>query len=260
MESIYAECNIEKLFKDCLDEIKDALISLKFNIADKLKTGKWRDIQNEFEKVFKNKTNSFKDQLLASLEQLSKKIKDNYDNFYKLINRFLVDSIKPQQDFILVNYISNKLGRENNIAQSIDDIIFEIINESKECTTWAKSKDIWSWINSKLYSKEYLNKIIDFMIISSCKKIKEISENIYQIIKNFKMEIENEINFKKDYIIEELEQKKIDKEKEIQMDKEKKTKEWEEDKKLFEKQKEEWEKLYNEYRELRDDLTKLRLG
>ena len=160
----------------------------------------------------------------------------------------------------MTNYISKKLGRENNIAQSIGDIIFEIINQSKECTTWANSKDIWSWINTKIYNQEYLNEIINFMINRSCLKIQEISEYYINIINNFKMEIENEINFKKDYVIDELELKKIDKEKEIQMHKEEKTKKWEEEKKLHEKKKEEWEKLCKEYRELRDDLTKLRLG
>ena len=260
MKNLYSEYDIKKLFKDCLEEIESALKNLKSNIEDKLKKGYWKDIQNEFEQVFKEKTNNFKDKLLTSLEQLSKNIKDNYDNFYKLINKLLLGPIKPQPDFILTNYISKKLGRENNIAQSIDDIIFEIINQSKECTTWANSKDIWSWINTKIYNQEYLNEIINFMINRSCLKIQEISEYYINIINNFKMEIENEINFKKDYVIDELELKKIDKEKEIQMHKEEKTKKWEEEKKLHEKKKEEWEKLCKEYRELRDDLTKLRLG
>lgn len=125
MNKYYSKYDIRFLFY-YLNKIYLNLSKQKDSIEENLKKQSWTDIQNTFEKVFSENLNDLKKNLLNTIELLSKNIKENYDNFYKLINTFFINSI-PNSDLLLKNFISNKLGRKNNIEQSIDDIINDII-------------------------------------------------------------------------------------------------------------------------------------
>lgn len=85
--------------------------------------------------------NDLKAKLLESIEGLSKNLRDNYDNFYNILKDSLIDC-GPPSNLLLKNFISNKLGRNNNIEKSIDDIINDIINKSRTCTDWKNSETL----------------------------------------------------------------------------------------------------------------------
>ena len=259
MEEKYKKYNIQMILTNSLGAILKKLQKQKINIEENLKKESWEKIQENFEFSFKTETNKLKKELLQCIQYLSQYIKENYDKFYELMNKFLINQIKSP-DIILSSFISNKLGRENNIEQTIDDIINDILLQTKTCTDWSKSKDVITWFRTKIFNKDYLNKIVDTMIDNTIKHIKKQSELYFGYINDFKMSIENDINLKKDIVIENLEEKIRTEENEIKIKSEQEKKKWEEEKIEYEKKKTNWEKLCQDYRKLRDELFYLRLG
>ena len=259
MEENYKKYNIQMILTNSLDVILKELEKQKINIEENLKKESWDKIQENFEFSFKTETTKLKKELLQCIQYLSQNIKENYDKFYELMNKFLINQIKSP-DIILSSFISNKLGRENNIEQTIDDIINDILLQTKTCTYWSKSKDAITWFRTKIYKEDYLYKIIDTMIDNTNKQIKKLLELYFGYIKDFKMIIENDINLKKDIVINNLEEKIRIEENKIKNKNEEEKKKWEEEKIEYEKKKTIWEKFCQDYRKLRDELFYLRLG
>ena len=161
-------------------------------------------------------------------------------------------------NLLLTNFIASGLGRDNNIEKTIDDIIFDIISQSKSCTDWKNSKSFFKWFQTKISNKEYLTQIINFMIDKSCQKLEKSSDFYFNLMKDFKVRIANEINCKKYKIIEELENKKLEEDNRIKIKNEEERKKWEEDKSIYEEKKKQWKNLCKDYKKLKEELFALR--
>ena len=251
----YSNCNIKKIFSNYLNQIKKSLEEKKSIIEEDLKNEDWQNIQNNFEQIFTSKLNFLKKELLDKIEDLSNQIKNNFDEFHKTINEIIPCE---SSNLLLKNFISKRMGRDNDIEESINDIIFDIISQSKSCTDWKNSQSFFKWFKAKIIKKEYLNQIIDFMIDNSCLKLKKSSDTYSNLIEDFKVRIENEINCKKDKIIEELESKKYEENKKIQIKNEKQRRKWEEDKSIYEEKKKQWKELCKEFKQLREEFFSLK--
>jgi len=237
INSSYSECNIKGLFSEYLEKIKNSLQDKKLIIEEDLQKQDWEKIQINFQQIFITHLNDLKKILLNKIEELSNQFKNNSDKFHKIVNE-----IYPHEssNLLLKNFISKRMGRDNDIEESINDIINDIIKGSKSCTDWKNSKSFFKWFQAKIFKKEYLNQIVDFMIDKSCLKLESSSETYSNLIEDFKIRIENEINCKKDKIIEELENKN------------------EEEKRKSEEIKKQWEDTCKEYKELREQILALR--
>ena len=96
----------------------------------------------------------------------------------------------------------------------------------------------------------------------SSSRIKTFSDKIKKEAETFKKDIIDEIRSSKERVGEELLQKKIDEEIEINLansKNEEERKQWEEEKRKHEEEKRKWEILCKKYRNLRDEITGLRL-
>ena len=107
-----------------------------------------------------------------------------------------------------------------------------------------------------------MNKVIDFIIKQSNTRITTFSDKINKEAEKFKKDIIDEIRSSKERVVEELLQKKKDEEIEINLansKNEEERKQWEEEKRKHEEEKRKWEILCKKYRNLRDEITGLRL-
>ena len=155
------------------------------------------------------------------------------------------------------------MGGNNNIEQSIQEIIDDIINNSKDAADWDKVKGFWNWLCGKFSSSNYLNKIIDSIINDSTVKLKNLRDNIEEYVNSFKDQMNNEILSSKDRVVTELNEKKEEEELKIKLTNsknEKERKKWEEEKRILEEKKIKWKQLCRKYRVLRDEIIGLRLG
>ena len=255
VDSDYSKCNIKKIFFDYLNVIKKSLEERKSIIEEDLKKEDWKNIQNNFEQIFTSKLNYLKKELLDNIEYLSNQIKNNCDELHKIINEIMPCE---SSNLLLTNFIASGLGRDNNIEKTIDDIIFDIISQSKSCTDWKNSKSFFQWFRAKISKKAYLNQIINYMIDKSCQKLENSSNFYSNLMEDFKVRIDNEINFKKDKIIEELENKKLEEDNRIKIKNEEERKKWEEDKSIYEEKKKQWKNLCKDYKKLKEELFALR--
>lgn len=255
INSSYSECNIKGLFSEYLEKIKKSLQDKKLIIEEDLKKQDWEKIQINFQQIFITHLNDLKKLLLNKIEKLSNQFKNNSDKFHKIVNE-----IYPHEpsNLLLKNFISKRMGRDNDIEESINDIINDIIKESKSCTDWKNSKSFFKWFQAKIFKKEYLNQIIDFMIDKSCLKLESSSKNYSNLIEDFKIRLENEINCKKDKIIEELEKKKLEEDNENQIKNEEKKRKWESEKSIYEENKKQWQDICKEYKDLKEQILSLR--
>ena len=235
--------------------IQKSLEERKSIIEEDLKKEDWKNIQNNFEQIFTSKLNYLKKELLDNIENLSNQIKNNCDELYKIINEIMPCE---SSNLLLTNFIASGLGRDNNIEKTIDDIIFDIISQSKSCTDWKNSKSFFQWFRAKISKKAYLNQIINYMIDKSCQKLENSSNFYSNLMEDFKVRIDNEINFKKDKIIEELENKKLEEDNRIKIKNEEERKKWEEDKSIYEEKKKQWKNLCKDYKKLKEELFALR--
>jgi len=258
MNVSYNKYDITKLMTQYLRKIKESLIKEKNNLEEYLKKEKWKEIEDKFENVFKNYMNNLKKELLEYIEGLSKDLRENYNNFYNIL-KDLVDPGKPS-DLLLTNFISKKLGRNNNIEKSIDDIIDDIIDKSRSCTYWKYRESFVEYFKNQIFNFNYLNKIIDSMIEHSCIQIEKASQTYDNLIKEFRIWIEHEISVKKEIVTEELERKKSEEEYRIKAKNEEERKKWEEEKRIYEQKKKDWENICEKYFQLKSYIMQLRFG
>ena len=200
-------------------------------------------------------------ELLNKLEICSNEVNNHYRQSYNLLNQFYVNSQSPNE-LLFKNFVSQKLGRDNDIKKSIEDIENEILVGAKTSTDWDKKKSWWEGIKTKLFDSTFLNKVIDYMIDNSTSKISSFINSTSGLVNEFKSMNINEIKSKRQLVINILNERKKQEEKEIYEQKEKneeEKKKWEEEKKADEMKKKKWEETCKKYRDLRYEITLLRL-
>ena len=257
MNKSYDKYDILKLLSEYLGKISETLLKEQDNLREELIKEKWYKIKDKFENVFKDYMSDLKEKLLEYIEGLSKDLRDNYDNAYNIVKNF-IDPGLPS-DLLLTNFISNKLEIDNDIKKSIDDILKDILNKSRSCTYWTNSESTLEYFRTKFDNYNYLNKIIKTMIDHSCMQIKKTSEIYDNLIKEFRLWIEHEINVKKEIVIEELERKKFEEEDRIKIKNEEERKKWEEEKRIYEQKKADWENICEKYNQLKNYINQSKI-
>ena len=257
----FIENNVMTVLNNCEEDITKSLKEQKENIEASLEKQNSKKIKENFEQTFKDKTKNLKEQLYDVIENASKNVQEHYTKCYELINKFYANSILPEE-LLFKNFLSTKLGRENDIELTIEEMVNDILASSRDVTRWKNRKSIWEGLKTKLNSKYYLNKIIDCMIDKSTSKIKEFIANTSKYVEEFKTNINNEINTKTLTVRNILNEMKKKEEMDIKDKEEKNEKEqklWEEEKRLYEEKVRKWEETCNKYKELRYEITSMRL-
>jgi len=261
IEDDFSKNSIVQTLEKCKNDLIEALKSEKSNIESSLKNKEWSAVQSNFENIFKEKTKNLNDELLNKLETCSKEVNNHYRQSYNLLNQYYANSQSPEE-LLFKNFISNRLGRDNDIKKSIEDIKNDILAGAKASTDWDNKKSFWENITIKFSNITFLNKVIDYMIDNSTSKISSFINSISLLVSEFKNMKIKEINSKKTLVINELNERKNKEEKEINAQKaknEEEKKKWEEEKKVDEMRKKKWEETCKKYRDLRYEITLLRL-
>lgn len=224
---------------------------MKEDIDEKLKQKKkWKDIQAEFEKIFQSTVEKQKVAIIETLERCSDQFKVHYEEANKIINDV---KINPDNNFIIEElkiYISNKLGEKNNYKEAIDNIVNDIVANSRTATTWKNSTGFFEFLKSKFSDKAYLNKTIDFIISNAIERLKAFKQNISNLIDEYSGLILNKVNIEKINIVNVLEEKMKKKDLEnIELEKEnnQKREEYEKIKKENEEKNKKWNEICAEY-------------
>ena len=257
----FIENNVMTVLNNCEEDITKSLKEQKENIEASLEKQNSKKIKENFEQTFKDKTKNLKEQLYDVIENASKNVQEHYTKCYELINKFYANSILPEE-LLFKNFLSTKLGRENDIELTIEEMVNDILASSRDVTRWKNRKSFWEGLKTKFYNKYYLNKIIDCMIDKSTSKIKEFIANTSKYVEEFKTNINNEINTKTLTVRNILNEMKKKEEMDIKDKEEKNEKEqklWEEEKRLYEEKVRKWEETCNKYKELRYEITSMRL-
>ena len=260
IKRVFSEYDIVKILKTCSQDITNSLIKEKSAIQSNLKKKGWKDIQSNFESIFKNKTNNLKDELLDALNNSSSEIEYNVTKCYNLLNDFYSSPLKSNQS-LYKDFISNCLG-ETNIETTIEQIIKDIINGSKRATDYDKCSGLFNWLGNKLFDSNYLEKTITYMINESLKKIEAFCDKIEEESKKYKTQLIDEISVSEEKVKEVLLEKKREEEfakREVDIKNENERRQWEREKEEFENKKKKWEEVCKEYRLLRYEIYNLRL-
>ena len=258
----FANHNIISLFDNYLSKINSTLYEKKNSIAKNLESKNWKEVQEDFEDAFKNKSEDYKSQLISNFEESTKNINIYYNKCYDILDKFYSEKCQRECD-LFKDYISNKLGGSNDIEETMEQLVDDIIKSSKSVNDWKESKSFFGWAYSKFSSEEYLTNIINFIIDKISYKFKSFRNEIDKLIYKYKTNLNREIQSSKDRVVEELEEKKEEEQLEINRvnaKNEEERKKWEEEKRILEEKKKKWEELCKKYRSLRDKITSLRLG
>ena len=256
MNDIFSGNKIIEILKDYKNKIKTSLEEKKSKIENDLKTENFEEIQNNFIEAFNKNANDLKKQIVDNIESISLNIKNNYDDFNKLINKF--KDKKDSSIILFKSFICEKFNeKEKDIKKEINNIINDVVENSKNCINWKNSPSTYSYIRTWISSSKSLNKIIEKMIDYSCKEIESANKKLTTTINEYKMTIENELILEKDFIIGELENKIKEEEINIKSKNKEEYQEWENEKKLYEEKKKKWEEICREYRKLKDDIYSL---
>ena len=257
----FSDNDIVKILMSCSQKLSSSLATQKSNICKMLESKKWDAVQKDIEDTFKKEMNSLKDDLMKALNSSSENIKKYLDKCYDNLDNFYSKKIE-RKNLLYKNHISNCLGGSNNIEQTIDQMISDIISSSRVCTDKDKCDGIFSWLGAKIFNDNYLHKVIDDIIKNSAPKIKTFCDTVQRGADYFKKSIIDEISSSKNRVVDELKEKKIQEDIEINLansKNEEEKKKWEEEKRKYEEKKRNWELLCKKYRTLRDEITGLRL-
>ena len=195
------------------------------------------------------------------MESCSNNVNDHYKQCFNLLNKFYVNAQSPTE-LLFKSYVSKELGRDNDIKKSIEDIENDILAGAKASTNWENQKSFWDAVAIMFSNASFLNKVITYMIDNSISKINSFIKKTSYFTSEFKSKMINEIKTKKENVINILNDRKKDEEKKIKEQKarsEEEKKKWEEEKKADEERKKQWEETCKKYRELRYEITLLRL-
>ena len=283
---------IKHLLSECLEDLRNSLNEKKTKIDDKqdlkeedfkkqivefiksniswLYSNKWRNLQDDFQQCFYQKTKDLKSKLVEVIKEYSKNIKDHYEQCKKLFKEIEYDLVKFNLDFSELSQniddfedvFTEKIDNYNHkkIDEIVQEIVDDILDGVKNCTKWEKSSDIFEWIKNKASNSYYLYKIIDYMIDNSTKKFNEFINIINDIFVKYHKSIVDKIEIKKNNIILQLEMKKESEENDIKIQNaknEEERKKWEEKKRIYEKEKAEFEKTCQIYKAIKDEMNEL---
>ena len=167
-----------------------------------------------------------------------------------MINEFKTNPEDNYKFDELKIYISNKLGEKNDYKEAIDNIVNDIISNSRTSTNWKNSSGLFDFLKSKFSDKAYLNKTIEFMISDALDRLNSFSKNIANLIEQYLSDILNKILTEKINIVniltEKIRMKEIENmeiENENQLEKEK----YEKFKKELEEKNKKWKEICQEY-------------
>lgn len=257
----FSNHDVYKILTVCSQNISAALSDQKAKIKENLKKKKWDKIQKSFEEAFRDNTNTLKDELLSALEIASTNIQKFLTQCYDHLDKFYSNPLE-RKNLLYKNCISNSLGGENNIEETINQLIDDIISGSRHSTDKKNSSGFFDWLGAKLFDDNYLYKVIDYMIEKATPRIRDFSEKIKKTSEDFQKSIIDEITSNKERVANELAQKKKEEEVAINLANAKNEEErqkWEAEKERLEQEKKNWEQMCKKYRVLRDEITNLRL-
>ena len=261
IENDFSKNSIVQVLEKCKTDLIETLQNAKNNIESSLQKNNWEKVQKNFEEIFKEKTKTLHNELLNTLESCSNNVDNHYRQCFNLLNQLYINS-QSSEELLFKNFVSNKLGRDNDIKKSIEDIENDILAGAKSSTDWEKRQSFWDGIATMFSDASFLNKVIVYMIDNSISKINTFIKTTSGYVNEFKSKIIDEINQKKMNVINVLNERKNKEEKAIKEQKlksEQEKKKWEEEKKADEMRKKQWEETCKDYRDLRYEITLLRL-
>ena len=243
--------DVPKILYDSIFKVNDVLKNLKNDIDGKLKQKKkWKEIQDEFENALQTTVQNQKTLIIDTLEKCSYQVKTHSNEAFKMINEFKTNPEDNYKFDELKIYISNKLGEKNDYKEAIDNIVNDIIANSRTSTNWKNSSGLFDFLKSKFSDKAYLNKTIEFMISDALDRLNSFRINIANLIEQYLSDILNKILTEKINIVniltEKIRMKEIENmeiEKENQLEKEK----YEKFKKELEEKNKKWKEICQEY-------------
>ena len=249
--------DIPHILEKCIDSIKSVLNNLKNEIQSNLKQKKsWKDIQREFETTFKSTVEDKKKNIVENLEKCSDEIKTNYLKSFEIINQFKTNSKEEHKFKELKIYLSNKLGEKNNYKEAFDNIVTDIVSNSRTATDWKNSSGFFDYLKSKFFDEAYLNKTIDYIISNSSKRLESFRKNISNLIDEYKVDIITKIDIEKNNISNFL-QKEVEKEELANKNNKKLNEVYEAKKKENEKSKEKWNEICEKYNEVKTKIKNI---
>ena len=253
----FEKYNIISILEDYKNrQIIGQLLGQKMNIKQNLENKKWKEIQNDLEMLFVEETQNLKNNLLQILNSLSENIKAHYDECNLIFSNYTKNHIKLNIK-LFKEYFSINIGIDNNIEKTLNDISNNILTRSKKACDWENRDGFWNWVGTKIFSDDYLNKYIDFMIQLFIPKIQSFIDKSKELVEEYREMIINPIISTKDRVLEELEEMKEQEKllvKQIQMKNEFEIRQWNEKKIEFENNKLRWANICKKYRILKDEI------
>ena len=184
--------------------------NLKKDIDKNLKSKNWKEIQQEFETTFNGIVKEKKKEIKDSIISLSSEITVLYEKEIRLINDLRKNPDNNYNIDELTIYISKNLEERNDFEKAIDNIVNDIILDSKQATYWKNRTGFFDFLKEKIFDKPYLIKTIDFIISNSEKKLNTFKKRISEIINKYLEEKLLEINIEDNNITNYLAQQKED--------------------------------------------------
>jgi len=202
--------SVPKKFEQSINEINSVLENIKKDIDKNLKSKNWKEIQQEFETTFNGIVKEKKKEIKDSIISLSSEITVLYEKEIRLINDLRKNPDNNYNIDELTIYISNNLEERNDFEKAIDNIVNDIILDSKQATYWKNRTGFFDFLKEKIFDKPYLIKTIDFIISNSEKKLNTFKKRISEIISKYLEEKLLEINIEDNNITNYLAQQKED--------------------------------------------------
>ena len=197
--------NIPKIIEKYTDKIVTFLQNEKLNIKNNLKTQNYEQILSKIENIpFKEEIKSLNDEIIRALEESSDNINKYYNKSFDLINKYKVNKNNEHIIAPLKDYISNQLGERYNYKEAINNIMNDVITNSKDSIKWENSK-FTDFIGYKFSKTASLSQILDAMIQNSSTNLTKFKNKIDGIIEDYIEEIKNKIKIQKEGCIENLE-------------------------------------------------------
>ena len=190
------------------------------------------------------------------MEKCSDEIKTNYLKSFEIINQFKTNSKEEHKFKELKIYLSNKLGEKNNYKEAFDNIVTDIVSNSRTATDWKNSSGFFDYLKSKFFDEAYLNKTIDYIISNSSKRLESFRKNISNLIDEYKVDIITKIDIEKNNISNFL-QKEVEKEELKNKNNKKLNEVYEAKKKENEKSKEKWNEICEKYNEVKTKIKNI---
>jgi hypothetical protein len=152
------------------------------------------------------------------------------------------------------------MGEKNNYKEAIDNIVNDILANSRTITSWKNSSGLIDFLKTKFSDKAYLNKTIDFIISNAKERLENFRINIFNLIEKYVKIIINKINIEKINIQNILEEKKEKKKIEnikLKEQNEKEKEKYEKMKKEAEEKNKKWNEICEEYNKVKDLINQI---